>query len=58
MLDWLKWKIAEFLDRNPNRCWGKLCIWAAYYKIFDLRDMDFEQECSGSYYCGKCEGKN
>lgn len=53
---WLKWKVAKFLDRNPDRCWGMLCIWVQCRKWSDLRDMDFELQCNGpSYYCGKCE---
>ena len=53
----LKWIVARCLDRNPERCWSRLCDWAAYGKWRNWRDYAYDiQRCEGpSYYCGKCE---
>lgn len=53
----LKWVVARWLNRNPNRCWSKLCDWAVFGTWQELfgGDMSFDLQCNDSYYCGKCE---
>ncbi len=62
-IEWIKFKIAYLLDRNPNLCWANLATWATGYSSFwETFNPDdgaaYRQDCPrlDSYaYCGKCE---
>jgi len=56
MIKWIKYRIALLLNKNPERCWAELVMWAEGYK--DLRDCNFKSlDCvrfDEYSYCGKC----
>ena len=60
--EWIRWKIADLMNRFSDVCWADLCSWAAYPKNYPFREI-FEMrgtagQCArlgGEPYCGKCE---
>lgn len=61
---WLRWRIAELLDRLPDVCWAGLARWAGYPdqhpfgEILEMRGTAgyCARHCQ-EYYCGKCGGR-
>lgn len=58
--EWLRWKIAVFMDRYRDTCWADLVLWAndggaGWAKIFGIRNTAGHCARLGEIpYCGKC----
>lgn len=68
MMEKIKWKIAEKLDKNKEYCWANLCMWALGYRKFlslflinhpenDYKHQMCRKDNKGIpyAYCNKCE---
>lgn len=59
-MEWLRWKIIEWLNRYVDTCWADLVNWAVYsqdhlfVEVFSLRGSARACFHCGDVYCGKC----
>ena len=54
----IRWKIAKWLNRSPEYCWGELVSWVVDMKPWRELRKCRELECPKYMtfaYCGKCE---
>ncbi len=52
-------KVAGWLDKNPDYCWGSLVMWAFFDPIRNILTDNYHykvKSCDAEYgpYCGKC----
>lgn len=63
-MEWIRFMIADLLDRKPDTCWMNLVLWAlgihtlreTFGRDGNWKDQTCRKDADEPYdYCGKCE---